>query len=120
MHVFKWPLPWSSQTNIGLNKASQYAFIMVSRRNQTLLSLSIFIGVLAWNIAAADVKGKTGGVPVGQLSVHEIEEQLQVCLSFHMCCGRALGFSGQYCLSIKSKREIMGAEHRDVACSASG
>ena len=93
---------------------------MVSRRNQTLLSLSIFIGVLAWNIAAADVKGKTGGVSVGQLSVHEIEEQLQVCLSFHICCGRVLGFSGQYRSSIKSKRENMGAEHRDVACSAAG
>ena len=51
---------------------------MVSRRNQTLLSLSIFLGVLAWHVAAAAVKGETGGVPVGQLSVHEIEEQLQV------------------------------------------
>jgi len=56
-----------------------YASIMVSRRNQTLLSLSIFLGVLAWNVAAAAVKGETGA-PVGQLSVHEIEEQLQVCL----------------------------------------
>ncbi|KAF3009753.1 hypothetical protein E8E13_009473 [Curvularia kusanoi] len=52
---------------------------MVSRRNKTLLSLSIFLGVLAWNVAAAAVKGETGGVPVGQLSVHEIEEQLQEC-----------------------------------------
>lgn len=51
---------------------------MVSRRNQILLSLSIFLGVLAWNVAAAAVKGETGEVPVGQLSVHEIEEQLQV------------------------------------------
>ncbi len=39
--------------------------------------MSIFVGVLAWNVAAAAVKGETG-VPVGHLSVHEIEEQLQV------------------------------------------
>lgn len=69
-----------SQTNTARNLASEYASIMVSRRNQTLLSLSIFLGVLAWNVAAAAVKGETGGVPVGQLSVHEIEEQLQVCI----------------------------------------
>jgi hypothetical protein len=49
---------------------------MVSRRNRTLLSLAIFIGILAWNVAAA-VKGETG-VPVENLSAHEIEEQLQV------------------------------------------
>lgn len=53
---------------------------MVSRRNQTLLSLSIFLGLLVWNVTAAAVKGETGGVPAGQLSVHEIEEQLQVRL----------------------------------------
>ncbi|UPX17405.1 uncharacterized protein EKO05_0007764 [Ascochyta rabiei] len=52
---------------------------MVSRRSQTLLSLSIFLGVLAWNVAAAAVKGETSAVPVGQLSAHEIEEQLQDC-----------------------------------------
>jgi zinc transporter 7 len=57
---------------------------MVSRRNKTLLSLSIFIGVLAWNVAAAAVKGETGRVPVGQLSVHEIEEQLQVSAEFNV------------------------------------
>lgn len=51
---------------------------MVSRRNRTLLSLSIFLGLLAWNVAAAAVKGETG-VPVGNLSAHDIEEQLQVC-----------------------------------------
>ncbi|KAJ4376034.1 hypothetical protein N0V83_001314 [Neocucurbitaria cava] len=51
---------------------------MVSRRNRTLLSLSIFIGVLAWNVAAAAVKGETGPA-VGSLSAHEIEEQLQEC-----------------------------------------
>lgn len=50
---------------------------MISRRNRTLLSLSIFIGVLAWNVAAAVVKGETGPA-VGSLSAHEIEEQLQV------------------------------------------
>jgi zinc transporter 7 len=50
---------------------------MVSRRNRTLLSLAIFLGVLGWNVAAAAVKGETG-VPVGNLSAHEIEEQLQV------------------------------------------
>ncbi|KAB2101782.1 hypothetical protein AG0111_0g9489 [Alternaria gaisen] len=52
---------------------------MVSRRNRTLLSLAIFLGVLGWNVAAAAVKGETG-VPVGNLSAHEIEEQLQECL----------------------------------------
>jgi zinc transporter 7 len=54
---------------------------MVSRRNRTLLSLAIFVGVLAWNVAAAAVKGETG-TPVGNLSAHEIEEQLQVCHAF--------------------------------------
>ncbi|CAN9171986.1 unnamed protein product [Alternaria alternata] len=51
---------------------------MVSRRNRTQLSLAIFLGVLGWNVAAAAVKGETG-VPVGNLSAHEIEEQLQKC-----------------------------------------
>jgi zinc transporter 7 len=50
---------------------------MVSRRNRTLLSLAIFVGVLAWNVAAAAVKGETG-MSVENLSAHEIEEQLQV------------------------------------------
>jgi zinc transporter 7 len=50
---------------------------MVSRRNRTLLTLSIVLGVLAWNVAAAAIKGETG-VPVANLSAHEIEEQLQV------------------------------------------
>jgi hypothetical protein len=54
---------------------------MVSRRNRTLLSLSIFLGVLAWNVAAAAVKGETG-TPAGSLSAHEIEEQLQVSYTF--------------------------------------
>ncbi|OAK95397.1 ZIP zinc transporter-like protein [Phaeosphaeriaceae sp. SRC1lsM3a] len=51
---------------------------MVSRRNRTLLSLSIFLGVLAWNVAAAAVKGETG-IRVDDLSAHDIEEQLQEC-----------------------------------------
>ena len=51
---------------------------MVSRRNQKILSLSIFLGVIAWNVAAAAVEGEARGVSVGQLGVHEIEEQLQV------------------------------------------
>jgi zinc transporter 7 len=51
---------------------------MISRRNRTLLSLTIFLGVLAWNVGAAAIKGETG-TPVGNLSIHEIEEQLQVC-----------------------------------------
>lgn len=50
---------------------------MVSRRNRTLLSLAIFTGVLAWNVAAAAIKGETG-VSVENLTTHEIEEQLQV------------------------------------------
>jgi zinc transporter 7 len=53
---------------------------MVSRRNRTFLSLAIFVGVLAWNVAAAAVKGETG-VPVGKLSADEIEKQLKVRLS---------------------------------------
>lgn len=76
--MFTAKAPGSLPTITAQVQASDYASIMVSRRNQTLLSLSIFLGVLAWNVAAAAVKGETGGVPVGQLSVHEIEEQLQV------------------------------------------
>jgi zinc transporter 7 len=51
---------------------------MVSRRNRTLLSLSVFFAVLAWNVSAAAVKGETG-IPAGNLSNAQIEEQLQVC-----------------------------------------
>ncbi|XP_014562410.1 hypothetical protein COCVIDRAFT_84354 [Bipolaris victoriae FI3] len=51
---------------------------MVSRRNRTLLSLAIFLGVFVWNVAAAAVKGETG-TPVENLTVHDIEEQLQEC-----------------------------------------
>ena len=50
---------------------------MVSRRNRTLLSFSIILGVLVWNVAAAAIKGETT-VPVENLSAHDIEEQLQV------------------------------------------
>ncbi|EDU43019.1 zinc transporter YKE4 [Pyrenophora tritici-repentis Pt-1C-BFP] len=51
---------------------------MVSRRNRTLVSLAIFVAVLAWNVAAAAVKGETG-VSVEDLTTHQIEEQLQEC-----------------------------------------
>lgn len=51
---------------------------MVSRRNKTLLSLSVFLAVWAWNVSAAVVKGETG-VDVGSLTSAQIEEQLQVC-----------------------------------------
>ncbi|KAF1918299.1 ZIP zinc transporter-like protein [Ampelomyces quisqualis] len=51
---------------------------MVSRRNRTLLSLAVFLGVLAWGVAAAAVTGEPRP-PVGNLSVHEIEAQLQEC-----------------------------------------
>ena len=57
--------------------ANHFTCHQVSRRNRTLLSLAIFLGVLGWNVAAAAVKGETG-VPVAKLSAHEIEEQLQV------------------------------------------
>lgn len=50
---------------------------MISRRNRTLLSLAIFAGVLAWNVAGAAVKGETG-TSVENLTTHDIEEQLQV------------------------------------------
>jgi solute carrier family 39 (zinc transporter), member 7 len=50
---------------------------MFSRRSRTLLSLSIFLAVWAWNASAAAVKGETG-ISVGQLSAAQIEEQLQV------------------------------------------
>ena len=52
---------------------------MVSRRNRTLLSLSVFLAVWTWNVSAAAVKGETG-TPVGNLSNAQIEDQLQVRL----------------------------------------
>jgi len=63
---------------------------MVSRRNRTLLSLSVFLVVLAWNVSAAAVKGETG-VAVGNLSNAQIEEQLQVSPDppYHVCSGYA-------------------------------
>lgn len=51
---------------------------MVSRRNRTLASLSLFLAVWAWNASAAAVKGETAGVDVGDLTSPQIEEQLQV------------------------------------------
>lgn len=50
---------------------------MVSRRNKTLVSLSVFLAVWAWNVSAAVVKGETGQ-DVGSLTNAQIEEQLQV------------------------------------------
>ena len=50
---------------------------MVSRTNRSLVFLSVFLAVWAWNVSAAAVKGETGA-GVGALSVAEIEEQLQV------------------------------------------
>lgn len=61
---------------------------MVSRRNRTLVSLAIFVGVLAWNVAAAAVKGETG-VSVEDLTTHQIEEQLQVGCSSANCLAAA-------------------------------
>ncbi|KAL1592680.1 hypothetical protein SLS60_011096 [Paraconiothyrium brasiliense] len=52
---------------------------MVSRRNKTIASLSLFLAVWAWNASAAAVKGETAGVDVGALSSPQIEEQLQNC-----------------------------------------
>ena len=48
---------------------------MISRRSRSILCLSIFAAVLAWNASAAAVTEKTS---VGKLTVPEIEEQLQV------------------------------------------
>lgn len=50
---------------------------MLTRRNRTLLSVSLFLAVWAWNVSAAAIKGETG-VAVSDLSVSQIEEQLQV------------------------------------------
>ncbi|KAF2740220.1 ZIP zinc transporter-like protein [Polyplosphaeria fusca] len=51
---------------------------MISRRHQSLVCLSVFLAVCAWNVSAAAVKGETG-TNVGQLSAADIEEQLQEC-----------------------------------------
>ncbi|KAF2678637.1 ZIP zinc transporter-like protein [Lentithecium fluviatile CBS 122367] len=51
---------------------------MVSRRNRTLLSLSVFLAVWAWNVSAAAVKGEPGG-DLRELSIAQIEEGLQEC-----------------------------------------
>ncbi|KAL5440964.1 hypothetical protein PMIN07_006842 [Paraphaeosphaeria minitans] len=52
---------------------------MVSRRNKTLASLSLFLAVWAWSASAAAVKGETAAVDVGSLTSPQIEEQLQNC-----------------------------------------
>ncbi|KAF2005672.1 ZIP zinc transporter-like protein [Amniculicola lignicola CBS 123094] len=49
---------------------------MVSRSHKSLVFLSVFLAVWAWNVSAAVVKGETG---VGELSPSQIEEQLQDC-----------------------------------------
>jgi zinc transporter 7 len=51
---------------------------MVSRRNRTLASLSLFLAVWAWSASAAAIKGETAAVDVGALTSPQIEEQLQV------------------------------------------
>ena len=56
---------------------------MVSRRNKTLASLSLFLAVWAWNASAAAIKGETADVDIGALSAPQIEEQLQVAI--HPC-----------------------------------
>jgi zinc transporter 7 len=89
---------------------------MVSRRNRTLLSLSIFLGVLAWNVAAAAVKGETG-TSVSNLSVHEIEEQLQVCCAFicwAMSSATSTPIRPPY--TPQSCPDKPQEEHLDVAC----
>lgn len=50
---------------------------MVPRPNKTLISLSVFLVVWAWNTSAATVKGEAG-IHAGKLSGAQIEEQLQV------------------------------------------
>ncbi|PVH94449.1 ZIP zinc transporter-like protein [Periconia macrospinosa] len=51
---------------------------MLSRRNKTLLSVSLFLAVWAWNVSAAAIKGETGA-SVSDLSLSQIEDQLQEC-----------------------------------------
>jgi zinc transporter 7 len=53
---------------------------MVSRRNKTLASLSLFLAVWAWNVSAAAVKGETAAVDLSSLTAPQIEEQLQVLI----------------------------------------
>lgn len=50
---------------------------MISRRNRSLVFLSVFLAVWAWNVSAAAVKGETG-TRVAELTSGEIEEKLQV------------------------------------------
>ena len=60
------------------NSTRTHAAIMVSRRNKTLASLSLFLAVWAWNVSAAAVKGETAAVDLSSLTAPQIEEQLQV------------------------------------------
>ena len=62
-----------------------HASIMVSRRNRTLASLSLFLAVWVWNASAAAVKGETAVVDAGALTSPQIEEQLQV---INPCCAQ--------------------------------
>ncbi|KAF2658649.1 Zip-domain-containing protein [Lophiostoma macrostomum CBS 122681] len=52
---------------------------MISPRSRSLLCLSIFLAVWAWNVSAATVKGETAHNGVGNLTAGDIEEQLQQC-----------------------------------------
>jgi zinc transporter 7 len=51
---------------------------MLTPRSKSLLCLSIFLAVWAWNVSAAAVKGETAHTSVGNLTAGDIEEQLQV------------------------------------------
>jgi zinc transporter 7 len=53
---------------------------MISRRNKTLAIWAVFLAFWAWKVSAAAVKGETADVAVGELSIGDIEEQLQVCI----------------------------------------
>lgn len=54
------------------------AGIMLSRRARSFAFVSVFLAVWAWNVSAAAVKGETGAA-IGDLTVGEIEDKLQVC-----------------------------------------
>jgi hypothetical protein len=86
---------------------------MVSRRNRTLLSLSVFLAVWAWTVSAAAVKGETG-VNVGGLSNAQIEEQLQV--RFRIPCDLGYGYAQR---SRVAPSWAMQYGHRGVVYSAS-
>jgi hypothetical protein len=64
------------QSTLGIT--ARNLFMMMSRCNRTLLSLSICLAAWVLHASAAAVKGETG-VAIGNLSNAQIEEQLQVC-----------------------------------------